>query len=133
MPEIKQAETGRPLPKNTMALNRFTYDLEIDPETHGIRRVYGSEEIAQNVRSRILFARGEWFLKLTQGIPWLTRLLGRNPRIEEIRAYVTAEILQTWGVEQLLTLSIYLDKRKRKLNIDFTYRDIYGNTVNERL
>jgi len=88
----------RILPKNQMTLGRFDYDLEFDDDTHQIKRSNASQAIAETVKSRILLQRGEWFLKLPQGIPWLTEILGRNNDIDMIRSFVTAEIVKTWGI-----------------------------------
>ena len=120
------------LPKVAMGLRSYDYDIELDPETKAIRRVYGSEQIAQNIKSRLLFVRNEWFLKLPQGIPYFD-LLGRNPNMEEIRSYMTAEILKTWGVDELIYITLDLEKGSRKLVVTFKYKDIYGNIIREKV
>jgi hypothetical protein len=122
----------RILPKNQMTMNSsLIYDINMDEDTHQVARSNASRAIGETIKSRVLLQRGEWFLKLTQGIPWLTDILGRNNDINMIRSFVTAEIIQTWGVDEVLSLDLIVDKNSRKLDIMFKYRDIYGNIIRE--
>lgn len=116
---------------NTYAINKTTHDLYIS--NGQIARVSNSEAIAQTVKTRLLTVQEEWFLDLNAGLPWFTKMLGATPDLYKIRGYVAREIINTNGVEDLKTVELLYNKKDRKLDIEFTYVDIFGNTVSEVL
>jgi hypothetical protein len=112
---------------NGMQLNKETHDISV---TDGqISRVTASDEIAQRIKTRILLVQQEWFLNLEAGLPWFTELTGKNVDLYKVRSYISLLINQTEGVDQLVSLDLDVDQSSRKLNIEFKYIDIYGNTI----
>jgi hypothetical protein len=111
-------------------MNGTYLNIDHDIESHGaqIRRVVGSDEISQRIKTRILLIQEEWFLNLSAGLPWFTELTGKNVDLYKIRSYISLLINQTAGVAELVSLDLDLDSAARKLNITFEYIDIFGNS-----
>lgn len=89
-----------------------------------------SEAIAQNVVTRLLSFRADWFLDLDHGLPWFEMM--ERKRIEPL---VKQQVLQTEGVQYLTDFDLVYDPQTRKVKINLTYVDVFGeeNKVNERL
>lgn len=102
--------------------------LAIDPETNdlflradgALAVVTENEAIGQHVRQRLKTFAGEWFLDTVAGMPWLTDLFAKkfDPALAE--AIVKAEILNTDGVNSIVSFSVGFDRRLR----DLQFRDI---------
>lgn len=72
----------------------------------------GAQEVAQNVKTRLLTFYGECFLENSQGVPWVETILGAgNATLYDKEAAVKAVILQTKGVEKMTFFSMKLEKR----------------------
>lgn len=112
---------------NGMYLDSETHDISV--QDRQIRRVVDSEEIQQRIKTRILLVQQEWFLNLGAGLPWFTELSGRNVDLYKVRSYISLLINQTDGVSQLVSLDLSVDNEARKLNVEFTYIDIFGNNT----
>jgi len=111
---------------NSLALDT-NHDLYIN--NGQIARVSASDTILQLVKTRLLLVREEWFMDLSAGLPWFSKMMGRNPDPYKIRSYVAKEIILTEGVNELKSLELVYNKGERKLDIFFSYTDTYGNTV----
>lgn len=115
---------------NSLSLNS-NHDLHI---INGqIARVSNSDAVLQLVKTRLLLMREEWFMDLSAGLPWFSKMMGRNPNPYKIRSYVAKEIILTEEVSELKSLELVYNKEIRKLDILFSYTDIYGNTVEGNL
>lgn len=70
-----------------------------------------SESTAQRTRCRLLSFRGDWFLDLSHGMPWLDNF-ERPGNLPAIERAARLTILQTSGVAQLdeLTLDLSPDR-----------------------
>ena len=112
-------------------LDKDTHDLVIINGQIGRRQT--SDAIMQTVKTRLLLIYQEWFLDLSKGLPWFTQMTGHRFDIYKIRSYVARQILSTNGVNELISLTLDIDKQKRDLVIDFEYEDIHGVTIRETL
>jgi hypothetical protein len=109
--------------------------LMLDPSTgdlalSGGTLVWGAtlpEEVAQRLRSRFRFFKGEWFLDRREGFPWYQRILGQRPSNRAIRTLFTRVIVGTPGIASLLTLDFSRDN-ERNLSLVFTARLTDGST-----
>lgn len=80
-----------------------------------------SKMVAQRIKSRLSFSRGEWYLDQRKGTPWAQNTLGKAiTRTGEgpTRAMVRQVILGTPGVLALNSLSIDIDRRTRHISLD---------------
>lgn len=85
------------------------------------------EAVAQAVQTRLLLLRGEWFLDITEGMPWSTEVLGKFTNGTYDSA-IRQRILGTQGVTELTAYSSTLDGQKRALTVAATINTIYGST-----
>lgn len=103
-----------------LKLNKDTHDLLI---TNGdLSLVEKSEQIAQNLKIRLQFFSGEWFLDTTKGLPFYSDILVKNPNIPDVDALIKAEILDTPGVLELLEFISSYTNASRTYSINFKVR-----------
>lgn len=69
------------------------------------------EAVAQSVRTRLALAAGEWFLDMTEGTPYNTKILGEGTRDLYDQA-IRERILGTPGVESIDEYLSTLDNRQ---------------------
>lgn len=82
--------------------------------------VTGIDAIAQELKIKLQWFLGEWFLDLSAGVPYLDEILIKNPNLVDIESFLKAYILDTRGVKELLSFTYVLDNRLRELKIKFT-------------
>jgi hypothetical protein len=80
----------------------------------------GHEAIAQKIRIRLRFFKGEWYLDKRQGIPYWTRVLVKNPDLPGIESMFRRVIAGTPGVAVVNRLNITFDTATRASTIAFT-------------
>lgn len=102
------------LPFTTLAVDPGTGLLAIP-----LRLVFGSEAVAQRVRSRFRFFLGEWFLDTRQGIDYFRAVLVKNPSIPLITGMFREVLLTTPGVISVKAFSIQIDRPGRALTATF--------------
>lgn len=107
-----------------IAINPTTGDLQI--LNGDLSLTSGSSGIAQNLRIRLNFFKGEWFLDATQGMPYFQNVLVKQPNSQAIRAIFRKAILTTPGVTSVSNLELDLDNSLRKLSVSFEAETIEG-------
>jgi len=85
------------------------------------------EEVAQRLRVRLLFFKGEWFLNLDEGLPYYQSVLVKGLQEKVIRSVFGAAIQGTPGVNQLLSLT-YEISTARRLSLAFKCKLEDGST-----
>lgn len=96
------------------------YDLEI---------VDGIDAIAQNIRIRLQFFLGEFFLDVRQGIPYRRQVFVHNPDELLITQLFRKTIATTAGVADVESIKVSVDKVKRKLTCTFRARTDAGQNL----
>lgn len=93
--------------------------------------VNSSEAVAQVVSTRLLLLQGEWFLDVTDGLPFSTAIAGYNTRSTYDLA-IRERILDTQGV---LSIDEYSsDLVDRRLSVSARISTVYGEaTIQEVL
>lgn len=86
------------------------------------------ETVAQAVKTRFLLWRGQWFLNLTEGIPWIQSVLGKQSP-DGYNLAVRQHILQTPGVSSILSFDVSANSRTRRVSFTATIDTIYGTTT----
>ena len=80
-------------------------DLMLDPLTHDLDIQDGDlflgADVAQAVKIRLLFIRGEWFLNTLEGVPYFEQVFIKNPNLDHIAAIFRATIIETPGVKDI--------------------------------
>lgn len=110
------------------ALNPVEWDLTLDA-TGNLVFVTGADAVAQRVRSRLQFFRGEWFLDTRQGVPYFEDILVKNPRRELVVSLLREAILETPGVASITTFSLSIDNATRSASVTFKALTTDGDTV----
>lgn len=100
-------------------------DLDLSSGTIRLTEDGSPEELAQRIRQRLHFIRGEWFLDRSAGVPYWQVVLTTNPNLAHIRAAYSKELRETDGVGRLAKLDIEYDRAARLLSV--------SATVNNRL
>ncbi|MEA3330597.1 MAG: hypothetical protein U9Q29_02765 [Campylobacterota bacterium] len=80
------------------------------------------ENIIQLLNIRLQFFKGEWFLDILAGIPYIDEVLVKDTSLQEIKSIFIKEILDSEGVEELLSFEIGHDSETRVLRIDFSVK-----------
>lgn len=80
--------------------------------------------IAQNIKTRILSFKNDWFLDIDSNIDWLN-LLGQRGTDEIIKNEVARVILTTSGVVRINSLTLQNNDRRVIIAADIT--TIFGN------
>ena len=101
-------------------------------ERHDMRFDFGlascvecTEAVAQNVKTRILLLKGEWFLDLSAGLPWLQKIMVKPASVKLANLIIRKTIQKTPGVSRIMQFSSYYDENTRKLFIEATVLTIY--------
>ena len=86
-----------------------------------------SEAIAQNVLTRVLSWKNDWFLDIEAEIDWYTLLSERNTRrtIEDELYRVTRN---TTGVFEVISITSNVKRSTRSATFTIEYTDIYNQT-----
>lgn len=90
-----------------------------------------SNEVRQNVKTRIKCFVNDWFLDIRDGIPWYD-LLGKRGTQDEILREVERRVLTTFGVRTIERLEVG-GNANRVLNIILKFTTIYDDTVDENI
>lgn len=120
----------------------FARDSETSDLVFPLRLVSGLEAVAIGIRTRILTCRGEWFLDLDIGIPYLPdgdavpardAILGQRFDPIKTRAAFLREILSTPGVFEVPILQTSFDGATRILRVSWVARTRFGDTEPDTL
>jgi hypothetical protein len=102
----------------SLAQDPATGDIALQSGRAGLQLVTAGDKIVQNIKQRLKFFLGEWFLDLSKGVPYLRDFLGRRGTSTSVfRSVIREHIAATAGVVQVLTVEAQLDRVTRKLTI----------------
>jgi hypothetical protein len=108
-----------------LALDPLTGDLLT---AGGLSLVEGVDAVAQRLRGRIRFWRGEWFADTSIGIPYGAIFAQKGgERVAE--AALRSAITTCPGVGQLLDFTQTLDRATRHASVRFRARTVDGVTL----
>ena len=84
---------------------------------------FNSEEIRQNVVTRLKSFANDWFLDISANIDWFN-ILGNKNNEKTIRSEVTRIVLSTDGIATLDKFELIVDGREANIKIEFTSKKI---------
>ena len=90
-----------------------------------------AEQVAQKVKTKLLFYQGEWFLDITVGVPYFQQVFVKPALIGTIESLIKSQIINTDGVSKLTSFSSNFDKSTRKMSVSFSALTIYGEINQE--
>jgi len=85
------------------------------------------EAVAQAVKTRFNLWRGQWFLDITAGTPYIQSLLGKQ-RPEVYNLAIRQHILQTQGVSSIISFDTSINSTTRRVTFTATINTIFGET-----
>lgn len=119
------ADLSLDLKKNSASQNDFLV-IDGDLVLTSDAEQGGSNNVLQDILTRIRFFAGEWFMDTTQGLPWFQQILIKNPDQSKIDALFQNTIMGTPGVQQLLAYSFEPNFAARVLTVSFTANTTQG-------
>lgn len=93
---------------------------ELDLTTRDLQFVTGADAVAQHLKIRLRFIRGEWFLDQRIGIPYYSQIFVKSPNLAAVETIYRRAITETPGVESLDRFDFDFDARTRELSITFS-------------
>lgn len=87
-------------------------DLYLDAQGN-LAVVRDAEAVGQHARQRIMTHRGEWFLDVQAGVPWMQDIIGRGYDPVLAEALVKGEVVGTDGVVAVTSFSARFDRQTR--------------------
>ncbi len=85
------------------------------------------DQIAQNLAIRLRFIAGEWYLNILAGLPYYQYFFIKEPNQIQIETFLTEEIANTRGVQQITSFSSNFDGKTRDFTVDFSCQTINGD------
>lgn len=85
------------------------------------------DAVAQAVLTRLRLVTGEWFLDVTDGTPYATKILGTGTQWTYDLA-IRERMLGTQGVTEIVKYSSTRDPNTRKLSVQATLNTLFGQT-----
>lgn len=85
------------------------------------------EAVGQVCMTRLQLWRGEWFLDVEEGTPYLQGVIGKHKQ-QTAENVFRARILGTEGVRSIASLESNNDPEMRKLSVVASVDTIYGET-----
>lgn len=111
----------------------MAYDLAMDVSTSDLivqdgdlMIVDNAERVAQQVHITLREWLGEWFLKTSDGIPYLEYILVKNPNEAHIRQILTQAIESVEGVKDVTELEFAYNHVLRTLAVAYEIDTDYG-------
>jgi hypothetical protein len=101
---------------------------DIDLSAGDLVFVTGADAVAQHLKIRLRFVRGEWFLDQRVGIPYRSQIWVKNPNLAAIRTTYRRSILSTPGVDKLERIDLSFDAPTREMRLEFSAK-LAGETV----
>ena len=101
---------------------------DIFTRNYGLARISGNEQMAQRISTRLKLLLGEWFLDTGQGVPWFERILVKSPNRAIVQGVLKRTIIQTPGVNELVSFDIRENTVSRKIVVSFAVTTNNGET-----
>lgn len=115
-------------------------DLELDPLTNDLSfnefdfsLVDQTGQIMQNLAIRLRFFLGEWYLDITQGLPFFETFFRKAPNQIQIESILKEEIVNTRGIVEITSFETSFDQSRRIYTVKFTARSINGEELQKEM
>ena len=100
--------------------------LQFEPGNFAV--LDGIESVRARVVQRLHFARGEWFLDQSKGIPYVQALLGRGSSPELIGQELAYAVTQVEGVVRVVSQRVTVGTGRNTLDIELEIETDFGRT-----
>ena len=102
------------------------HDLEI--EGFDLKLTNKEQIVSQRIKQALLTIKGEWFLDIELGIPYM-ELLGQKNAPESISTVLVSHIMRVEGVKEIISLEVEEDKINRQMIVKLVIRDIFDQEL----
>ena len=102
-----------------MSISTFNWNVAEEDIALPISLVFSPDSLEFVLRQRFRFFLNEWFLNLSEGVPYYRDILIKNPNDSVVRSIFRQVILTTQDIDSIRTLKITIDKKERKLTAEF--------------
>lgn len=107
-----------------IAMNVATNDLIL--ENGDLIVIDNAERVAQQILISLRFWAGEWFLRKADGVPYLERILVKNPNLAHVRQIITEQIKAVPGVKTVTDMTLDFDQKARTRSLEYEAATDYG-------
>ena len=107
-----------------LAMNVQTGDLVV--RNGDLMIVSNGERVAQQVLITLREWLGEWFLKTSDGVPYLEYILVKNPNEAHVRQILTEAIENVEGEKKVTELEFVFNRILRTLTVSYEIATDYG-------
>lgn len=107
-----------------LAMNVKTGDLIV--RNGDLMIVNNGERVAQQVLITLREWLGEWFLKTSDGVPYLEYILVKNPNEAHVRQVLSEAIRSVEGVKGVTELEFAFNRILRTLTVSYEIDTDYG-------
>jgi hypothetical protein len=107
-----------------LAMNVQTGDLVV--QNGDLMIVSNGERVAQQVLITLREWLGEWFLKTSDGVPYLEYILVKNPNEAHVRQILSEAIQSVEGVKGVTELEFAFNRILRTLTVSYEIATDYG-------
>jgi len=107
-----------------IALDNKKHDLLLINED--LLLIDNAERVAQQIKIQLSTFLGEWFLNKSHGVPYLERILVKNPNLIIVRQLLINQILLVDDVTKVENMTLDFNRKTRILTVDYTARTPYG-------
>lgn len=107
-----------------LAMNVQTGDLVV--RNGDLMIVNNGERVAQQVLITLREWLGEWFLKTSDGVPYLEYILVKNPNEAHVRQVLSETIQSVEGVKGVTELEFAFNRILRTLTVSYEIDTDYG-------
>lgn len=110
---------------------------KLDPESHDLyldaagrtASVDGEAATVQEIKTRLLFFKGEAFTDTREGVPWYQEIMRKGGDLGRARAIVRQTILSVPSIVDVPRIELALDRATRALSITWTARTDSGRVI----
>lgn len=107
-----------------LAMNVQTGDLVV--QNGDLMIVNNGKRVAQQVLITLREWLGEWFLKTSDGVPYLEYILVKNPNEAHVRQVLSEAIQSVEGVKGVTELEFAFNRILRTLTVSYEIDTDYG-------
>lgn len=110
-----------------IALDNTTGEIEL--LENDLFLTSGAAGIQQHLTQRLRTFLEEWFLDFRIGVPWFQQVFRKDYDPVVVDAAIKGEIVNTQGIEELVSFNLEIVTATRQLSVSFQARTIEGDVI----
>lgn len=110
------------------ALDPLTHDLSLDAAGR-LETVEGDAATIQEIKTRLLFFRGECFADLREGVPYFQEILRKGADPARVKAIVRQVVQSHPEIADVPRITLEIDRATRAASVSFEARTRAGRVL----